>query len=478
MERDNSIKKNLGLQTIYQVLNTIMPLATAPYLARVLGSEKLGIFSFTSSVVSYFILFAMLGTENYGTRSIAAVKDNKKQISNVFSGIFTLQFLMSGIALVAYVIYLIWFCKDNKIIALIQGIAVLSCFFDINWLYFGVEDFQLPVIRSIVIKILTVASIFLFVKSINDLWLYTLLMLGGTLISQMVLWARVGNIIHFLVPTMANVVSHIKPNIVLFIPLLAMSVYHAMDKTMLGVLSTYTQGGLYYNSDKVVNIPFCVLTGVGTVMLPRMTALISKGKTNEANSLFLLSLDGISFLSIAMCFGISAIAKDFIPVFFGKGYEECIGLTISLSVVIVIKGISNTVRTQYLVPLGYEKVFTHSVFAGAIVNLFINFLLIPGYGAMGAVVGTIIAELVSCIWQMFFVCDKVSLKNFYLNIFVYVIIGTCMFFIVHSLSTLTMPVVLKLIIEIIFGGSFYVLIAVAFWTITKNKLLKIILRMN
>lgn len=88
-----SVKKNLGLQTIYQILNTCLPLITAPYLARVLGATQLGVFSYTSSVVGYFSLIAMLGTINYGTRSIAEAGEDKQRRSKTFWSIYCLQFL-------------------------------------------------------------------------------------------------------------------------------------------------------------------------------------------------------------------------------------------------------------------------------------------------------------------------------------------------------------------------------------------------
>ena len=88
-----NIKKNLGYQTLYQILNVGLPLITAPFLSRVLGAEPLGIMSYTTSIVHYFTLFAMMGLVNYGTRSIAVVKDNVEDRSNVFSQIFYMQLI-------------------------------------------------------------------------------------------------------------------------------------------------------------------------------------------------------------------------------------------------------------------------------------------------------------------------------------------------------------------------------------------------
>ena len=87
----SSIKRNLGYQTLYQVIMTALPIVTAPYLARVLGANQLGIYSYTLSVANYFVLFSLLGIEKYGTRSIASVRGNFQERSRVFCGIYAIK---------------------------------------------------------------------------------------------------------------------------------------------------------------------------------------------------------------------------------------------------------------------------------------------------------------------------------------------------------------------------------------------------
>ena len=472
MANNSNLKKNLGLQTIYQILNTCLPLITAPYLARVLGATNLGVFSYTTSIVAYFNLLAMLGTVNYGTRSIAAVKESHQELRRVFWEIYALQVFASLISLIAYFVYLGMWCRENKVIATIQILSLIGSIMDINWLFFGIENFKITVTRSIIIKIITVCSIMLFVKTENDLWIYTFLMLMGTVLSNAVLWFYIPRVVGFEKPKLSGILIHINPNLLLFIPLLAMSIYHTMDKTMLGMLSSYEQTGFYYNADKVINIPLCVLNGVGTVMLPRMTALINIGKRQEANNLFIISMEGVAVVSVAMAFGIAAISNEFIPFFFGKGYENCIMLTIVLAPVLIIKGYSNTARTQYLVPLKLESVFIKSVFAGAVTNLIFNLMLIPRLGAMGAVIGTLLAEIVSCIWQFVYMHKTINLKKCLLNSFVYFVIGLLMFVIVRLVSHVPAHNIVKIVCEIISGGVFYIVSCIIFWKFTKNEMYK------
>lgn len=454
-----SVKKSLGLQTVYQVLIASLPLITAPYLSRVLGASSLGVYSFTSSVVLYFTLFAMLGTVNYGTRAIALAKDSKEERSKEFWSILVLQVFATSLCAIAYIVYMTVFCKENQIVAWIQGVSIISCFFDISWLYFGIEDFKVTVTRSMVIKILTVLSILSFVKKPEDLWLYTLIMSIGTFANQVVLWFSIPRYIAVVRITVKDVLKHIKPNLVLFVPLLAMSVYHIMDKTMLGALSSYEQSGYYYNADKLINIPLCIINGIGTVMLPRMSSLYNSDKMDEANSLFLVSLEGVALVSVAMACGIAAISSEFVPFFFGEGYDACILLTVVLSPVLVIKGITNTIRTQYLVPLSKEKYYINSVLSGAVTNLLFNLLLIPKLGALGAVLGTLLAEFVSCLVQFLVIAKDFKLGICLRNCGLYFLAGVIMFFAVRAVSTIHVTLLLKLVIEIVAGALIFVVLS-------------------
>lgn len=470
MNEKKSIKKNLGFQTAYQILITCLPLITSPYLSRVLGASQLGVYSYTASVMSYFALFAMLGTTNHGTRSIASCGGDKKKRSDVFWNIYCMQACIAAICTLSYIFYVFLIVNENKLIASIQIVHVFSCVLNINWLFFGVENFKITVLRNGIIKIVSVVLILLLVKKPDDLWLYALILVGGELISQLVMWLYVPSVVDKSSVTISKVISNIKPSLLLFIPLLAMSIYHIMDKTMLGALSTYTQGGYYYNADKVVNVTVGVISGISTVMLPRMTALISEGKKKESDDLFRLSLEGTALAGIAMAYGIAAISNEFEPIFFGPGYEECILLTIVLAPVLIIKAFSFTARYQYLIPHHRENAYTVSVIIGAAVNLTANMLFIPRLGAMGAVIGTLLAEFAACTWQFIVVIKLISLRKTMLRCLIYFIFGMLMFSAVRLTAQININVYIKILFEIFTGMVVYLAACLVYWRIAKNNI--------
>ena len=474
----NKIKQNLGFQTAYQLLSTMLPLITSPYLSRVLGAEQIGIYSYTNSIVQYFVLFAMLGTVNYGTRSIASCREDESKCANVFANIFSLQLLMSSLMTILYVLYLLFICRKNQLIALLQIIQLLNCLLDINWLFFGLEEFKLTVTRNFIVKGIVFAALFVFVKQEDDLWIYTILMSASALLSQFFLWGKLPKWCRKGKASWKEMTSTIKPNIALFIPLLAMSVYHIMDKTMLGFMSSDVQSGFYYNADKLINIPLTVITGFGTVLLPRITNLIESDRNNQAKVMFSASLEGVILVSSAMSFGIAAIANEFVPLFFGNGFIDCISVTIVLAPVLVIKGVSNTIRTEFLIPYHLENKLTGSVIVGAIVNLLMNCILIPHYGAIGAALGTLIAEFAACICQIHFVRESIHIRKILLEGFGYCLCGVLMFIVVRRVATHLSGGFTSVVLEIVIGGFVYCMIAGLIIVLGKSELRGFLIKRN
>lgn len=91
MKSQTSIKKNFIYQMIYQILIIILPFVTSPYIARTIGAEGLGTYSYSYSIAYYFVLFSMLGLANYGNRAVAQCRDNQKNLNETFSNIVTLH---------------------------------------------------------------------------------------------------------------------------------------------------------------------------------------------------------------------------------------------------------------------------------------------------------------------------------------------------------------------------------------------------
>ena len=476
-ESRKNVGRNVIYQTVYQILAVITPLITSPYVSRVLGAEGLGEYSFAWTNSLYFTLFAMLGVTNYGVRSIANVQNHKEKRSAVFWNIYAIQAFMTSLMLILYVLYVCFFIKGNKIPAITQMLIIVGCAFDVNWYFFGVEKFKLTVMRNIIVKILTVLSVLLFVNKETGVLGYCVVMALGTFISNAVLFPFLKKEIIFIKPTWMQIKSHIIPNLGLFIPVLASSVFHIMDKTMLGTLSGKTQLGYYINADKVINIPIGIITGLGTVYLPRITAMRNETDETQVKNELYKSLEIHSFAIFSLSFGLAAIANEFSPLFFGLGFEPCAGLIIAFAPAFIFKSYSSYFRTNVLIPYKKEKQYTIAVIVGAVVNFVANAILIPQYKAMGAVYGTVLAEIAVFLLQLYRLPVKYTPSRIISTIVPYCLIGVFMCIAIRLVSNIPFRGVILVGMEILLGGFVYSICCVIFWKITgRENIIKVLLK--
>lgn len=461
----NSIKSNFIYSCIYQLVNIGVPLVTTPYISRVLGADGVGVYSYSFSIAQIFSIFILLGLNNYGNREVASVRDDKEQLSKTFWSIYCLQFLLGIMISFVYYSYCIMI-SDDIIPAMILGMYVISTCFDVNWLYFGIEKFKFISIRNVAIKLINAVSIFLFVKSDKDVLNYCLIMGISFIATQLSLWPHILKNIKPTKLEAKDIIKHLKPNCILFITVIAVNIYKYMDKVMLGTMSSYKQVGYYELSEKVISIPTSLITALGTVMLPRASYLAANGK-RENNSLIDNSIVFAMLSSTSISFGLMAITKEFIPLFYGDGYDECVALFIILLPSSIFLAFANVIRTQYLLPHNMDKCYVVSAVIGAFVNVVVNLLLIPQYGSIGAGIGTTLAEFSVCFYQSYSVRRNINIIKLIKKAIPYVISGLVMFIVVFVIN-IEMDIYFILPIEIIVGVVIYFAFLFAILKLTKR----------
>ena len=451
----SSVKKNFIYNTTYQILILIIPLITAPYLSRVIGAEGIGVYSYTYSITYYFGLFILLGLNNYGNRKIAQVKDDKEKLSKEFLSIYSMQLFMAIIVIAIYGIYISLNDYTYKVIQVIQIIYLISVSLDINWFFFGLEKFKITVTRNMIVKIISFISIFLFVRDEQDLWVYTLIMSLSYLVSQCCLFPFLKKIIKPVKITFKDLLKHIKPNLILFIPAISVSVYKVMDKIMLGSMTDMTTVGYYENAEKIINIPITIITALGTVMLPRISNLVSNGKEEDARRYTDISIKFMMFLAIPFTLGILAIIENFAPIYFGNEFAISGIYAKYLSTTIIFISWANVIRTQYLLPNEKDKIYIVSIISGAVLNFIFNIFLIKLYSGLGAIIATIIAEFTVMIIQTIYVINKMNIKKYFKETIILLIKGLIMYFVVINLDRLIENKVQLIIIQVIVGVGIY-----------------------
>ncbi|WP_026652423.1 flippase [Butyrivibrio proteoclasticus] len=467
MKTKKSVKSNYIFNAIYQLSCIIVPIVTLPYLSRTLHAEGLGEYSFAYSVAYYFYIFIRLGLHNYGNRTIAYVKNDEVALARTFSDIFSFQLFLGVVGSGGYLLYC-FFISSNRITSLIFSLVVMTGGIDLTWALYGLEEFTITSIRDVIVKIATAVLIFIFVKEAYDVWKYALIFSIGFMVSQVISLLVVVKRIHFTRPELSGVISHIKPNLILFLPTIAVSIYKTMDKIMLGSISGDTELGYYHSCENIIMVPLALITALGTVMLPRVSNMISNNvEDSETKNTFNKSIMFAMFVSTSICFGIMTVAKEFVPLFFGDGFDRCIDIFIVILPSCVFLAFANVIRTQYLLPRKKDVFFVASLFAGAFVNLVLNVLLIPRYASVGAAVGTLVAEVTVCIIQAAYVYKEADIEKNVLDSLPFIMAGILMFVSGYSITLHLHNELLALLLKIIISGIIYMVVLIGIKLFTK-----------
>ncbi len=467
-QKKSSTAMNFIYNMIYQVSLVILPLITSPYLSRVVGSNGLGNYSYSYSVAYYFYLFGMLGINNYGNRNIAAIRDDKDLLDYTFSRIYYFQLIVAGTASVLYFLYCVLFCKVNSNLALAQIFYVTSSVISINWFFFGLEQFKVTVIRKTVIKIVTSICIFIFIKSPEQILLYTLILSVAELLGELYLWFYLHRFVHFRRVPFWDIFRGIKEIVILFIPIIATSIYRYMDKIMIGQLWTMDGVGQYDYAEKIIMVCLGCMTALGTVMLPKMANLIAKHKNEEVQTYLSNSMQFAMIMGFAIAFGLAAVGFRLAVLYYGASYSECGKVLTMLSVTVVPIAWANVLRTQYLIPSAKDKEYVLSVVVGAVLNFCVNFALIPHLGLKGAVAGTITAEYSVAILQTIQLRKELNITDLVKKSLPFLVIGVVMYIATILVGIVTTQSFIGLFLQVIVGGATYIGLSVGYCIRVKN----------
>ncbi|EGJ43037.1 flippase [Streptococcus sanguinis] len=447
------VLKNYLYNLSYQLLVIVLPVITTPYITRVFSSNDLGSYGYYNSIVTYFILLATLGVANYGTKEISG---HRKNVQKTFWGIYSLQVLATCLALVLYIATCLLIPSMNNLIAYIWGFSLLSRGLDISWLFQGMEDFKKITVRNTAVKLLGVASVFIFVKKPSDLYLYIILLVVYDLLGQLSMWLPARE--HIGRPHLDIVYAkrHIKPVILLFLPQIAISLYITLDRTMLGALSSTTDVGIYDQALKLLNILLTIVTSLGSVMLPRVSNLLSLGNQKAVNKLHEMSFLVYNLVIFPMIAGILIVNKDFVNFFLGKDFQEARHAIAIMVFRMFFIGWTNIMGIQILIPHNKNREFMLSTTIPAFFSVGLNILLIPSLGYVGASIVSLATEGLVWLIQLYFIRSYLKEIKILPSMLKILAASLVMYGILHIIQPLLhFPSVVNVLISALLGVLIY-----------------------
>ncbi len=451
-----SLKKNYIYNLIYELLKLLIPFLTIPYVSRVIGADGVGIYSFTYSIVYYYLIVARFGADVYGRREIAYYRDDITERSRVFWEVFLFRVFTSCICIAVYLLHVHFFISENKQIYLILVMVLLDNMADISWFYQGMEEFGFIVRRNLAVKLCGLAYIFIFVKSREDLTVYVFGIVFWQLLGNILLWLHIPKDVVRKGFGKLHVFGHFSEILSLFLPGIAVNVYTVFDKTMIGLMCEGSfENGYYEQAYKTVLIILTVVTALGAVATPRISYYFARKEDDQIRNLMMKSYRAVMCISIPFCFGLIGISGGFVPWFYGPGYEKVADLLRISAFIIIAVGISNITGNQFMVPTKRQSVFTVSILTGAALNFILNLIMIPHLQSVGAIIASAVSEIWIAGVQLFFVRKELSVGGILKNGVRYLISAAVMLAVVMAEGSFLPQTVFGTLCMVITGAAIY-----------------------
>ena len=178
----------------------------------------------------------------------------------------------------------------------------------------------------------------------------------------------------------------------------------------------------------------------------------------------------VTVLCSAIAFGLMGISEVLAPVYLGEEFSPCAPIISLLSVTVFFIAWANVVRTQYLIPNHYDKIYLISSTTGAVVNLVINYMLIPQFKSNGAALGTIAAEFSVMVIQLFAVRKDIPVIKYIAQYFPVLVSGFFMMCIVRNIGAYLGNSILTLVIQVGMGGIVFCILVFFFFMISKDEM--------
>lgn len=398
------MNKSIKINTIFSVIkmgsSMLMPLVTFPYISRILQPANVGKINFSEAFIGYFALIAALGISTYGIRECAAVRNDKEKLNKIASEIFSINVITT---LITYgLLFFIILLSHDKLesyrtLIIIQSTTILFTTLGADWVNSAMEDFGYITIRTLFFQCATLVLIFLFIKTKDDYVKYAFITVFASVGANFIniFYRRKFCKIKFTLDV--ELKKHLEPILWLFAMSAVQLIFSTVDVTMLGMMQGDFQVGIYSTAHKVTKIISQILSAVGAVVIPQLTIAFCNNDFSKANRLLEKILSFNFTIGLPCVVGVFVMAEDIILVVGGVEYSSAaiILRILSISVLFSLVG-GNFLGNVILIPMKKEKYYMFVCSLTAIINVILNAILIPNYGAIGASISTAVNGFVIC----------------------------------------------------------------------------------
>lgn len=416
--------KNYILSVTNNVIGLIIPIITFPYISRTLGPDRIGVINFVKSYAYYFMHIASFGIMSYAVREISRVREDKEKVEKIGNEIFNINFLFSFASGFLYLIiaFIVTKFRENFLLYLLFSSTIFTNFLILDWLFQAYDDYAFTTLRSIVIRVLSLISIFIFIRQESDYTIYMIIIsiaeMGNRFSS--LYYAKKKFIKLKLSPVFLNFKDHIKSLFTLFSYRIVNGISSNLDKLMLGFFIAYTDVGIYSTGVKFILLVIPAIETVGVVLFPKITI---SAKDNNEKYLENLNLNYkiILLLGIPMSIGMFLVSPELMLLFAGKQFTGSIIVSRIMSIIILLCPIGDLLGSKTLLIHNKERWLLISSTIVAISNIVFNFIGIPLFGIVGACVASALCYLIAVVCRYIFTKKIIKFTLFIPELLLYIL---------------------------------------------------------
>ena len=389
---------NAGLNILRTVLTMLFPVVTFWRIANIFSVDTVGLYQFANAAAGYFIMFAALGIGTYALREGVARRNNYEQMSTFASEMFTINVISTVAAYILLGICIFVAPKFNecKELLLILSVNIALMTVGCDWIHAVYEDFLFITLRTIAVYALSLLLFFLLVQTADDLYAYAWITVLATSGAQLLNIPARRKYCRVRLVDPRQAMQHIKPVMILFANTVTTSLYVNADMLILGFLRADSEVGLYSVAVKIYSLFKTLLAAVITVATPRLAAMWQEDREHFGEVAGRI-LRMLMTLLAPVATGLFFLGDSLIEVISNAEYLAATGAVKWLCAALMLSIVGWFVTACVLIPAKQEKVVLRITVIAAVVNVGLNFLLIPKMGFMAAAITTVIAEGLACV---------------------------------------------------------------------------------
>lgn len=456
--KEKSIKANVLLNIIRLVSSILLPMISYPYISRVLGPTQLGKVDFAASIINYFAIIAGLGIPSYGVICCSKVRNHKEKLKKTVSELLVINFALTFIAYLTLFIVLAVvpaFQNKQKEI-LIYSLTLFCTTLGIDWLYSALEEFKYITIRSIAFKVISVVLMLLLVRNPNDYIVYECILIFSTVGSNVLNFIHARGYIDFSGLKVIDLKEHFTPILMFASASIASTINANTDTAMLGLLKDDYEVGLYGFSVKFKNLLINANNAALTVMVPRLSYYVGQHDKTQYDVLLKKAADSVMAIACGIPVFFCVFVDETIRIVGGDNYIEAVGTMIVLNLCVIALGATWIMGVGVLQTFGRQALYAKTMWFAVIVNIAVNMLLIPQFGALGAAIATLITEIFNTV-MFYHYCKDILYGNIrwlsYGKLLAIALVSS--FIIKYSMTYVHANLVVKLIFAAVLYGLLY-----------------------